>query len=148
MTSVDRTTPRSTPRKRLFGELRRLRRLGLADPRDRLHQFRGLLRIARSANSKQSDFDKVVDILERAAARLGRVYGPTVLTLYGLTDAARGLDVEARRKLAHEVFCAAERVLAPGAALRQIAFSTFRTHTEKAILNDLATELIAIDNGE
>jgi hypothetical protein len=107
-----------------------------------------LLRIARTTSNRGTDAEKLADLIEQAASRLGRVYGPTILALFGLTETARGLTVTARHELAHEVFCAAERTVGSPTTLPQITLSTFRTRTEKDILDDLITELPAIARGE
>jgi hypothetical protein len=138
---------RTTLRQRFHVELGLLRERGFDDPLDRVHQLRGLLRIARSVSKRQTDAEKLADLIERAASRLGRVYGPTVLTLFGLTDTAQGLKVAARRDLAYDVFCAAEQALSSHAK-PPIVSSTFRTRRVKAILDDLITELFAIARGE
>jgi len=142
------STARTTLRQRFYDELVLLRGLGFDDSRDRLHQCRYLLHIAPATSNQETDAEKLADLIERAASRLGRVYGPTILTLFGSSETARGLTVAARHKLAHEVFCAAERAVAPHTTLRQITLSTFRTRTEKHILNDLITELFAIARGK
>ena len=139
---------RSTPRERLYDELCKLRIRGLVDPRDRLHEFQGLLRIARSASSQDTDLAKVTDVLERAASRLGKVYGQSIPALLGFSDAAWGKKLPARRDLAYECFCAAERALTPSTCPTPIALQTFRTHIEPVMLKNLVTELIHIDNGD
>jgi hypothetical protein len=115
----------------------------LADPQDRLHQYDALLLIVRALSSESTDELRVKDVLERASARLGAVYSAAVPPLFGLTAASQGQKVDVRHQLAYDAFCAAEKArLLPGQQPRAPAPSTFRTRTEKYILEDLATQLV------
>jgi len=141
----DESTPRLTPHEQLAKhELPWLRKHGLDDPKDRLHKCRIVMQIAR-VSPEVDDGAKVRDLLEQGAARLGTVYGPTVLALFGLTEATAGRKVKERHKLAYEVFSEAQRArLTSGQAAKLIAFVTFESKEEKVILKDLAIELIAL----
>lgn len=142
----DKGTPHQTPLEQLAeNELPLLRKLGQHDPKDELHKCRVFMRIAARISSEADDRARVRDVLEQAAARLGTVYGPTILALFGLTAATAGKEVAERHELAYEVFSAAQRArLASGQKVKLIVFSTFETHEEKVILKDLSIELIAL----
>jgi hypothetical protein len=113
----------------------------LADPQDRLHQYDVLLLIARALSSEPTDEAKVKDVLERASTRLGTVYGAAVPPLLGLTAESRGATPPERHRLAYDAYRAAEQArLLPDQ--EPITFSTFQTRKAKAILDDLAVQLI------
>jgi hypothetical protein len=113
----------------------------LADPQDRLHQYDAVLVVARALSDESDDEARVKDILERASARLGTVYGAAVPPLMGLTVESRTATPTERHRLAYDAFCAAQKPrLLHGETL--IEFSSFKTHKEKEILKDLTTQLM------
>jgi hypothetical protein len=128
---------------RLYAELCDFRTYALADPRDRLHRFELLLNVARLSARGSTDKERVKDVLEQAIGRMGSVYGPVLQTLFGLTDASWGRVATERHELAYRVFCKAEQALAP-TGHEPIVFVSFRTHTEREMLKDLASQLLQI----
>jgi hypothetical protein len=141
---ANRVIPDSPPPEgKLPKQLGKLRERGLADPQDRLHQYDALLVVARALSDESTDEARVKDILERASARLGTVYGAAVPPLLGVTVESWGATPTERHQLAYDAFCAAQKArLLPGQAHCPMAFSSFTTRKEKEILNDLAVQLV------
>lgn len=82
-------------------------------------------------------------MLGQASIRVGSVYGAAARVLLELADTARGQTVEVRHQLAYDAFCAAEcDNLTPGQQPRTVVLSTFRTRTEKDILDSVAVQLV------
>lgn len=129
----------------LAKELRRLRQTGLADPRERFHEYELLGHIARVLSKENTVREQLKDAIEQAASLVGQVYGPSVLALLGITDDAWGTDRKRRLRLAYEIFCAAEQAaLVPGQEPRPVVFDTFRTHIAPLMIGQLARQLIVL----
>jgi hypothetical protein len=130
------------PQDKLLEELSNLRKWGFVDPQDRLHRFDLLLTMARPVGQGSTDRELVKDLLERACGELGSVFGPSLLALLGVSQAAWGRDVKERRQLAYDVFCETKKVLgALQARYAPPAFTSFSSRIENEMLKDLATQL-------
>jgi hypothetical protein len=95
-------------------------------------------------SAKPTDIEKVAEILELGAGRIGQVYGQAVLPLLGVSDSAWGEKVLIRRTLAYEAFCAAELTPLASKKRKPITLATFQTRVENAILRNLASELVTL----
>lgn len=137
-------TTSSTPTTTILeGNLRELRKGGLADPWDRLHKLPTLLWVARSVSDKSGDLARVKDVLEQGTDRIGQVYGKATKALLGVCAQSYGKDLPTRRMLAYDYFCdAVRRQTVPGQTAKLVAATTFRTHIENIMLRDLAVQLL------
>jgi hypothetical protein len=132
-------------RTKLAGELLKIRRAGLHHHSTSLHRLEALLWIAETVGQGATNYAKVVSIWDMAAARLGEVYGPTTLALYGVSRNAQHLDSGARTELAYRVFCAKERENAiDGVPARKIKEVSFATHEVRQIKQDILAGLLQL----
>jgi hypothetical protein len=129
----------------LEGNLRELRKWGVADPLDRRHKVPALVSVARQVSDKEGDLACLKDVLERGTDGLGQVYGKATKALLGICPEAWGKDLSTRRALAHEYYCEAiHRQAVPGQVVTTPVLITFRTHIEEKMLHDLAVVLVGM----
>lgn len=104
-----------------------------------------MLWIAQTVGDGPTNYTKVISIWNMAAARLGEVYGPTTLALYGVSRNAQHLDSGARTELAYHIFCAKEQENAiDGVPARRIKEVSFATHEVRQIKKDILVELLQL----
>jgi hypothetical protein len=139
-----REPPSPDTEERVIAELRGLRKLGFADQRDQLYRFELLVTLARAVGNGTTDLERVELLLVYGAGQTGRVFGPSLLALLGVSPEARGKDVSERHLLAYEAFCEAERKLSAPKNPRPPAEATFMSHTETKMLEGLAKLLARI----
>jgi hypothetical protein len=95
-----------------------------------------------------TDYGKVKEILERGAAQMGQVYGPSIIDLLGASPSTRGKELAFRRKSAHKTFCEAMKAQSYPAPVKVPTLGSFQSHKETPLIRYLAEHILHIANGE
>jgi hypothetical protein len=122
---------------KLARDLATIRKEGIHRFATRVHRLEALLWISEEVGEGPTNYAKVLFILNQAAERLGDVYGPITLTLYGVDRSAQSLNSSRRTELAWEIFHTKEKE-------RKISRNSFVSNEIKRIKADILSAILGL----